>query len=100
MMPWQDSPRRLWKQQTKLAYAGGMISMGTFSELHDQKHTLGLYCITCNRWETADLERLITLGYGHRTVVQTRFSCRDCGKPAEKQLRPPVPEVSAAAAYI
>ena len=77
-----------------------MISMGTFAELHDQKHTLGLYCIACNRWETANLERLISQGFGDRTVVKTRFRCRDCGEPAEKQLRPPVPEASAAAAYI
>ncbi|MEM9316988.1 MAG: hypothetical protein AAGA95_20455 [Pseudomonadota bacterium] len=74
--------------------------MGTFAELHDQRHTLGLYCITCNRWETVDLERLIAQGFGDRAVVKTRFCCRNCGESAEKQLRPPVPEVSAAAAYI
>ncbi len=77
-----------------------MISMGTFAELHDQKHSLGLYCITCDRWDTADLESLISQGFGERAVVRTRFCCRDCGTPAEKQLRPPVPAVSAAAAYI
>ena len=77
-----------------------MISMGTLSELHEQKHTLALYCVACNRWEVADLETLIGRGYGARALVNTRFRCRDCGEFAEKQLRPPVPDVARAAAYI
>jgi len=77
-----------------------MISMATLRELHEQRHTLALYCISCDRWESADLEGLIERGLGGRPVVRTRFRCRECGGVAEKQLRPPAPEVAAAAAYI
>ena len=77
-----------------------MISMGTLSELHQQKHTLALYCVACNRWEIADLVTLIRNGHGARPLVNIRFRCRDCGELAEKQLRPPVPQASPAAAYI
>jgi hypothetical protein len=33
-------------------------------------------------------------------VVDARFRCRDCGSVVDKQLRPPVPEVGGARAYI
>lgn len=77
-----------------------MISMATLSELYRQKHTLALYCVACNRWETADLDALIREGHGARSLVKTRFRCRQCGEVAEKQLRPPVPDVARAAAYV
>ena len=91
---------RDWNRSADVTYADAMISMGTLQDLYDQDHTLGLYCIHCNRWETADLADLVSRGFGSRSVVCTRFRCRDCGEPAEKQLRPPVPVTSAAAAYI
>ena len=77
-----------------------MISMATFAELYAQKHSLALYCVGCNRWDSADLPALIERGLGSRQLVRTRFRCRDCGAVAEKQLRPPVPEATAAVAYI
>lgn len=43
-------------------YALPMISIGTFQDLHDQNHTLGLYCISCDRWHVADLAGLIQAG--------------------------------------
>lgn len=77
-----------------------MISLATFVELRLQHHTLGLYCVACNRWSDADLPRLIALGYGDREVVSTRFRCRDCGGFAEKQVRPPEPRAESAVPYI
>lgn len=74
--------------------------METFSELYDQQHALALHCPDCERWGTADLEGLIERGYGERQVVATRFRCTDCGAVVDKQLRPPMPQVSAATAYI
>ena len=74
--------------------------METFSELYDQQHALALHCPDCERWGMADLEGLIERGHGERQVVATRFRCTDCGAVVDKQLRPPMPQVSAAAAYI
>lgn len=74
--------------------------MATIEELYGQRHSLGLYCVACDRWGDADLVRLIEAGHGGRSVVDTRFRCRDCGDVVEKQVRPPVPRVGGAAAYI
>lgn len=74
--------------------------MATLRELHARHHTLGLYCMACERWDNADLDSMIRRGLGERTVVGARFRCRDCGSVAEKQVRPPAPRVEAAAAYI
>ena len=81
-------------------YAPLMISLATFVELRVQRHTLGLYCVVCDRWSDADLPRLIARGYGDREVVNTRFRCRDCGAVAEKQVRPPAPQAQSAVPYI
>ncbi len=70
-----------------------MISMGTIEELHSHNHTLALYCISCNRWGEANLDRLIQNGQGDKPVTEARFRCRDCGEIVEKQVRPPVPAV-------
>ena len=35
-----------------------------------------------------------------RLVSHGRFKCRDCGEIVEKQVRPPVPELGGALAYI
>ena len=77
-----------------------MIEMRTFDEIRRQAHSLGLYCARCERWDEADLEGLAEAGFGGRRVTDARFRCRDCGEPAEKQLRPPVPAGNAANAYI
>jgi len=54
----------------------------------------------CDRWGEADLKALISSGRGERMLIDTTFRCRDCGGPADKQLRPPVPEIGGAVAYI
>ncbi len=81
-------------------YALAMISMGTMEELHSHNHTLALYCLSCNRWGEANLDRLIQNGKGDMSVIETRFRCRDCGEIVEKQVRPPVPSLGEAVAYI
>lgn len=77
-----------------------MISIGTFEELQSLEHTLALYCITCDRWGMANLDRLINSGEGDKPVTEARFRCKDCGENVEKQVRPPVPTVGGAVAYI
>jgi RNase P subunit RPR2 len=77
-----------------------MISMRTMEELHIHNHTLALYCLSCNRWGEANLERLIQNGKGHKPVTEARFRCRDCGEIVEKQVRPPVPSLGEAVTYI
>jgi hypothetical protein len=72
----------------------------TFEDLRSQSHSLGLYCIECDRWGEADLNRLIASGLGKRRLTESRFRCRDCGTVVEKQLRPPVPKLGDAVAYV
>ncbi len=77
-----------------------MISMGTIEELHSQNHTLALYCLTCDRCGEANLDWLIQIGKGDKPVIEARFRCLDCGEIVEKQVRPPVPSLGEAVAYI
>ena len=77
-----------------------MISMRTIEELHSHNHTLALYCISCDRWGKANLDQLIQIGKGEQLVTEARFRCRDCGEIVEKQVRPPVPSLGQAVAYI
>ncbi len=77
-----------------------MISMGTVEELHSQSHTLALYCLSCNRWGEANLDQLIQIGQGDKSVTEARFRCQDCGEIVEKQVGPPVPSLGEAVAYI
>jgi len=72
----------------------------TFQELKEQQHTLGLYCVACNRWGEANIDGLISSGRGQRSLTETNFRCRDCGDVVQKQLRPPVPQLGGAVAYI
>ena len=77
-----------------------MISMGTIEKLREQNHTLGLYCQSCNRWGKANLDWLIQNGKGNKSVTEVRFRCLDCGEIVEKQVRPPVPSLGSAVAYV
>lgn len=77
-----------------------MICVSTFEDLNRQDYGLALYCMSCNRWGEADLNRLIQTGHGDKPVTEARFRCRDCGELVEKQLRPPVPSLGGAVAYI
>ena len=77
-----------------------MISIGTFEEIQSQNRTLALYCNSCDRWGIANLDWLINIGKGDKPVTEARFRCKDCGEIVEKQVRPPVPTVGGAVAYI
>ncbi len=77
-----------------------MISMGTIEELHSHNHTLALYCMSCNRWGEANLDWLIQNCKGDKAVTEARYKCKDCGEIVEKQVRPPVPSLGEAVAYI
>ena len=77
-----------------------MISMRTFEELRDHNHSLGLYCLSCDRWGVANLDRLIQIGKGDKPVVETQFRCKDCGEVVQKQVRPPVPRVGGSVSYM
>ncbi len=77
-----------------------MIGISTISEMHDEDYILGLYCVRCNRWGKANLDWLIQTGKGDKPVTEARFRCRDCGQIVEKQVRPPVPSLGGAVAYI
>ncbi len=77
-----------------------MIRVSTFEDLNRQDYGLVLYCMSCNRWGEADLRGLIQTGRGGKSVTEARFRCRDCGEFVEKQVRPPVPSLGGAEAYI
>ncbi len=77
-----------------------MISMGTIEKLREQNHILALYCISCDRWGKADLDWLIQIGHGDKSMTEARFRCRDCGEIVEKQVRPPVPLLGGAVTHI
>lgn len=77
-----------------------MPRLVTFEDLRCQSHSLALYCVECDRWGEADLDLLIESGRGDRLLTEARFRCRDCGDVVEKQLRPPVPRLGGAVAYI
>ena len=77
-----------------------LIRLQTFSELAARNHTLGLYCVNCDRWQVADLAGLIQAGRGSAVITQARFRCHDCGELAEKQLRPPVPTLGGSVGYV
>jgi len=77
-----------------------MIRVSTFEDLNRQDYSLALYCLSCDRWGKADLDWMIQNGKGDEPVTETRFRCRDCGEIVEKQVRPPVPLLGEAVAYI
>ena len=77
-----------------------MIRVSTFQELLANEHSLGLYCVECNRWGTADLAGLVNGGRGNSVVTDAKFRCQDCGSIVQKQLRPPTPTLGRVARYI
>lgn len=77
-----------------------MITIGTFEDLSKHHHALALYCLSCDRWGEANLAWLIEIGKGDQLVVEANFRCRDCGEIVAKQVRPPVPQIGGAVAYL
>jgi hypothetical protein len=76
------------------------IRLKTIRDFHENQHALGLYCGACQRWCEANLEFLIQTGRGDLSVSEARFRCRVCGGIAEKQVRPPVPQIAGSVGYI
>ena len=97
-------PRRMlhcaYQLTGRINYSLEMISLATLEELLEHQHSLGLYCPNCDRWRDADLESLVQHGFGDRAVARTRFVCRGCNGPAEKQIRPPTALTGGAVPYI
>ena len=77
-----------------------MHRLESFQDLLKHNHSLGLYCMACNRWGSADLDELVRNGRGQRPVTKARFRCKDCGAIVEKQVRPPVPQLGGSVAYL
>ncbi len=77
-----------------------MARIHTISDFQVYQYTLALYCLSCNRWGEANLDRLIQMGQGDKLAPEVQFRCRDCGEIVEKQVRPPVPSLGSAVAYI
>ncbi len=77
-----------------------MIRISTFFELQQNHHSLGLYCMRCDRWGTADLQGLVATGHGNSAVTGAQFRCRDCGSIVQKQVRPPAPPLGDTVRYI
>ncbi len=76
------------------------MKVSTIDDLNRQEYDLALYCLSCNRWGKANLDRLIQNGKGNKPVTEARFRCIDCGQIVEKQVRSPVPSLGEAVAYI
>ena len=77
-----------------------MARIHTISDFQVYQYTLALYCLSCDRWGEANLDWLIQIGKGYKPVTAARFRCRDCGEIVEKQVKPPVPTLGGAVAYI
>jgi hypothetical protein len=65
------------------------IHLHTVADLLARNHTLQLYCLRCDRWRLAPLERLVDSGLGAASIRTLKFRCAHCGTPAQLQLRPP-----------
>jgi hypothetical protein len=52
-----------------------VITLDTFSALHDHDYKLAAYCATCERWAVLDLERLIADGRGDYRFVGRKPRC-------------------------
>ena len=104
---WTMEPRILdfpgvvyYQEEASIFISERRFFLATFEDLRSQCHSLGLYCVECDRWGEANLDWLIESGRGNRPLTESRFKCRDCGAIVEKQLRPPVPKLGGAVAYI
>jgi len=65
------------------------IHLRTVADLLAHHHTLGLYCLRCDRWAEAPLANLAARGLADRPIQQLNFRCVTCGRSAQCQLRPP-----------
>lgn len=66
------------------------VHINTVADLVERGYTIGLFCPRCRRWSEADLGGLVGAGKGGADYTRIAFRCRDCGTPADRQLRPPM----------
>jgi len=55
---------------------------------------------TCLKSRALMMSKLLEQRRPVAVVAEVRFRCRDCGEIVEKQVRPPVPSLGEAVAYI
>jgi hypothetical protein len=67
-----------------------MIDLGSLRGLHEHRHELAAYCLTCDRWRVLPLAEMVAAGHGDRRLP-IRMRCRDCGGPGMLQVRAPTP---------
>jgi hypothetical protein len=65
------------------------VHLHTVADLLTYHHTLGLYCLPCDRWAEAPLANLAARGLADRPIQRLNFRCVICGRSAQCQLRPP-----------
>ena len=58
------------------------------SDLRDNYMTLGLFCLECNRWGEIIPNEWLSSGKRDLDYVNQKFTCRECGGLASKQVRP------------
>ena len=63
------------------------IEIHTISDLGDNGMSLGLYCLSCERWKEIIPNEWLSSGKPNFDYVDQKFKCEDCGKPLEKQVR-------------
>ncbi len=66
-----------------------MIDLGTLAGLREHDHKLHAHCPRCEGWVVLPLAELVTQGKGPLRLP-VRVRCRDCGKPRNLQVRPPI----------
>lgn len=57
------------------------------ADLAENEMKLGLFCLPCRRWSEIDPARWIADGRPNVNYVEQKFVCRECGGPAQKQVR-------------
>ena len=63
------------------------IAINSISDMRDNGMSLGLYCLSCQRWEEIIPSEWLAAGKPDVDYVEQRFKCEDCGKAPEKQVR-------------
>ena len=63
------------------------VKIHTIGDLGDNGMSLGLYCLSCQRWKEIIPNEWLSSGKPNFDYVDQKFKCGDCGKPPEKQVR-------------
>ena len=63
------------------------ISINMISDMGDNEMSLGLYCLSCQRWEEIIPADWLAAGKPNVDYVEQKFKCLECGKAPDKQVR-------------